>query len=113
MTAKALNRIRKLDDAAEQAGGYVMDPAQVKHDPQKEQDFMMLRRYCIVNRRKMSELTADDFRYVTPPTEQDLAYTAYFREVCKRYNIDFATADADEREFVMRMADKGFLPKRA
>ena len=34
----------------------------VKHDPQKEQDFMMLRRYCIVNRRKMSELTADDFR---------------------------------------------------
>ena len=51
--------------------------------------------------------------YVTPPTEQDLAYTAYFREVCKRYNIDFATADADEREFVMRMADKGFFPKRA
>ena len=47
------------------------------------------------------------------PTEQDLAYTAYFREVCKRYNIDFATADADEREFVMRMADKGFFPKRA
>ena len=27
MTAKALNRIRKLDDAAERAGGYVMDPA--------------------------------------------------------------------------------------
>ena len=49
-------------DAAERAGGYVMDPAKVKHDPQKEQDFMMLRRYCIVNRRKMSELTADDFR---------------------------------------------------
>ena len=32
MTAKALDRIRKLDDAAEQAGGYVMDPAKVKHD---------------------------------------------------------------------------------
>ena len=51
--------------------------------------------------------------YVTPSTEQDLAYTAYFREVCKRYNIDFATADADERKFAMRMVDKGFIPKRA
>ena len=42
MTAKALNRIRSLDDAAEQAGGYVMDTSKVKHDPQK--------------------LTAEDFR---------------------------------------------------
>ena len=45
MTAKALNRIRKLDDAAEQAGGYVMDPAQVKHDPHNEQTFMIMRSY--------------------------------------------------------------------
>lgn len=61
---------------------------------------------------RLDELGAPN-NYVTSPTEQDLAYTAYFREVCKRYNIDFATADADEREFVMRMADKGFFPKRA
>ena len=62
MTAKALNRIRSLDDAAEQAGGYVMDTSKVKHDPQKEQDFMMLRRYCIVKGRPVSEATAEDFR---------------------------------------------------
>ncbi len=61
---------------------------------------------------RLDELGAPN-SYVTPPTEQDLAYTAYFREVCKRYNIDFAAADADEREFVMRMASKGFFPKRA
>ncbi len=51
--------------------------------------------------------------YVTSLTEQDLAHTTYFREACKRYNIDFTTADADERAFVMRMADKGCFPKRA
>lgn len=61
---------------------------------------------------QLDELGAPN-SYVTPPTKQDLTYTAYFREVCKRYNIDFAAADADEREFVMRMADKGFFPKRA
>ena len=48
--------------------------------------------------------------------ELDGVYHAYlYVEMCirDRYNIDFATADADEREFVMRMADKGFFPKRA
>lgn len=51
--------------------------------------------------------------YVTPPTESDIAYAAYFRSVCKRYNIDFASADQDERDFVIRMTEKGFFPKRA
>lgn len=31
---------------------------------------------------RLDELGAPN-NYVTPPTEQDLAYTAYFREVCK------------------------------
>ncbi len=29
-----------------------------------------------------------------------------FWQACKRYNIDFAAADPDEKEFVMRMAEK-------
>lgn len=51
--------------------------------------------------------------YVVPPTSEDLAYVVYFRKVCQRYNIDFATTDQDERDFVIRMAEKGFLPQRA
>ena len=46
--------------------------------------------------------------YVVPPTEEDIAYTIHFRQVCKRYQIDFANADPDEREFVIRMAEKSF-----
>lgn len=59
----------------------------------------------------------DDFAapnsYVAPPTGEDLAYVVHFRQICHRYNIDFAQADSDEREFVMRMAEKSFYQKRA
>ena len=51
--------------------------------------------------------------YVAPSTEEDLGYLAYFRQVCKRYNIVFSEADSDERDFVIRMAEKGYYPKRA
>ncbi len=32
-------------------------------------------------------------------TEEELVYTVYFRQICKRYNIDFANADQEERTF--------------
>ena len=51
--------------------------------------------------------------YVAPPTEDNLAYVIHFRKVCNRYQINFATADEDERSFVIRMAEKGFYEKRA
>ena len=51
--------------------------------------------------------------YVVPSTAEDLAYVIHFRQICQRYNIDFAKADQDEREFVLRMAEKSFYPKRA
>ena len=44
--------------------------------------------------------------YVAPSTREDLAYIAYFRQACKWYNIDFASADQDERDFVIRRAEK-------
>ena len=34
-------------------------------------------------------------------------------KTCQRYQIDFAKADPDERDFVIRMAEKTFLQKRA
>ena len=51
--------------------------------------------------------------YVAPPTKEDLAYVVHFRKTCQRYQIDFAKADPDERDFVIHMAEKTFLQKRA
>lgn len=61
---------------------------------------------------KLDELAAPN-AYVAVPSKEDLAYVAHFRQVCKRYQIDFAQADEDEREFVIRMAEKSFHEKRA
>lgn len=61
---------------------------------------------------KLDDLAAPD-RFVAPPSREDLDYILRFRETCKRYNIDFAKADADERAFVVRMAEKGFYVKQA
>ena len=44
---------------------------------------------------------------------EDLAYVVHFRKTCQRYQIDFAKADSDERDFVIHMAEKTFLQKRA
>ena len=51
--------------------------------------------------------------YVAPPTKEDLAYVVHFRKTCQRYQIDFAKADPDERDFVIHMAEKTFFQKRA
>ena len=45
----------------------------------------------------------DPAGYTQFSTEEDLGYTIYFRQVCKRYNIDFA----------IRMAERGYHTKRA
>ena len=46
--------------------------------------------------------------YVAPPMKEDLAYVVHFRKTCQRYQIDFAKADPDERDFVIHMAEKAF-----
>ena len=51
--------------------------------------------------------------YVAPPTQEDLAYVVHFRKTCQRYQIDFAKADRDERNFVIHMSEKTFFQKRA
>ena len=51
--------------------------------------------------------------YVVPPTKEDLAYVVHFRKTCHRYQIDFAKAGLDERNFVIHMAETTFLQKRA
>ena len=62
-------------------------------------------------------LDLDDYAapngYVAPPTDEDLAYIIHFQQICHRYNINFAEADPDEREFVVHMAEKSFGIKQA
>lgn len=62
-------------------------------------------------------LDLDDYAapngYAVPLTGEDLDYIIHFRQVCHRYNINFAEADPDEREFVVHMAEKSFGVKRA
>ena len=61
---------------------------------------------------KLDDLAAPNC-YVAPPTSEDLSYVVHFRQICRRYNIDFSSADSDEKNFVMKMAEKSFMPKRA
>lgn len=44
--------------------------------------------------------------YMDIPTEEDIAYTIAFRKMCQRYNINIATADDYEKEFVMSQAER-------
>jgi hypothetical protein len=42
------------------------------------------------------------------PAEREKEQEAYFDRLCKHYHIDFATADPDEKAFIMFMAQKGY-----
>ena len=46
--------------------------------------------------------------WVTPMTEEDKAYFAYFRSVFKRYNISPSKATRLEYDFVTRVAESEF-----
>ena len=61
---------------------------------------------------KLDDLAGPD-SFVTPPSQTDVAYILHFQKNCNRYNIDFATADEDEQDFVIRMAEKSFFAMRA
>ena len=54
---------------------------------------------------KLDEVAAPN-SYVVPPSEEDLNYLVRFRRVCKRYQINFAKVDEDERNFVIRIAER-------
>lgn len=68
---------------------------------------MLMEKYA-----KLDDLAGPD-GYAVPSEKNDLDYILHFRQICKRYNIDFVKADPDERDFVIRMAEKGFYAQRA
>jgi penicillin-binding protein-related factor A (putative recombinase) len=50
--------------------------------------------------------------WVAPLTQEDKAYFAHFRAVCKRYNISPSKATRLEYEFVTRVAESEFYLQR-
>lgn len=61
---------------------------------------------------KLDDMAAPN-GYTAPSTREDLAYIVHFRQMCKRYNIDFSSADQDEQDFILHMTEKSFYTKRA
>ena len=51
--------------------------------------------------------------WVTPIGKEDREFLAYFRLVCKRYNIVPSTATKLEYDFVTRVAESEFYLQRA
>ena len=64
------------------------------------------------NYAKLDDLAGPDSFY-TPPSQTALALILPFQKICKRYNIDCATADEDGRDLGIRMAEKSFDSMRA
>ena len=64
------------------------------------------------NYAKLDDLAGPD-SFVTTPSQTDLAYILHIQKICKRYNIDCATADEEERDFVIRMTEKSSYSMRA
>ena len=54
-----------------------------------------------------------DNGWVTPLTEEDREFFAYFRSVFKRYNISPSKATRLEYDFVTRVAESEFYLQRA
>ena len=54
-----------------------------------------------------------DKSWVTPLNDEDREYFAYFRTVCKRYNIDPSRANRLEYEFLTRVAESEFYLQKA
>lgn len=57
--------------------------------------------------QEMEALGAED-GWVSPLTQEDKDFFAYFRSVCKRYNISPSKANRLEYDFVTRVAESEF-----
>ena len=71
-----------------------------------------------MDKERMAELEKIEARgaengWVTPMTEEDKAYLAYFRSVFKRYNISPSKATRLEYNFVTQVAESEFYLQKA
>ena len=61
MTEQDMRAMRKLDELAEEAGRYVDPPHLIAHSKKFEEDFSLMRKYCIDNKKTFSELADKDY----------------------------------------------------
>ena len=61
MSEQDIRAMRILDELAEEAGGYVLPPESVEHSKKFEEDFSVMRKYCVDNKKSFSELTVKDY----------------------------------------------------
>ena len=61
MSEQDIRDMRKLDELAEKAGGYVAPPNSVEHSKKFEEDFSVMRKYCSTHKKRFSELTVKDY----------------------------------------------------
>ena len=61
MTEEDIRNMRRLDELAEKAGGYVAAPNTVRHSKKFEEDFSTMRKYCVKHKKSFSELTEKDY----------------------------------------------------
>ena len=54
MTEQDMRAMRKLDELAEEAGRYVVPPHLLAHSKKFEEDFSLMRKYCIENKKCFS-----------------------------------------------------------
>lgn len=61
MSEQDIRAMRVLDELAEKAGGYVVPLEMVEHSEKFEEDFSVMRKYCVDNKKSFSELTVKDY----------------------------------------------------
>ncbi len=64
MTKRVLIQSRKIEAAAEKAGGFVVAPEKVGHNPKGEANFRAVRQYSLKHGVPMSKLTSADYKKI-------------------------------------------------
>lgn len=72
-----------------------------------------MRRELTMEEKIKIEEHGDKYGWVSPLTDEDLEFIAYFRSVFKRYNIVPSQATRLEYDFVTRVAESEFYLQKA
>lgn len=62
MNAEFMKSMIEFEIAAEKAGGYVIQPEYAYNDSDFENDFATYRRYCVEHKKRLIDLTEDDWK---------------------------------------------------
>lgn len=72
MTDKMLEAMRIIDEAADEAGGYVADPSTLKPNPEGEQLFHAFRMYYLEHKLSLSKMTQEEINELIDKLKKEL-----------------------------------------